>query len=787
MNHRARFLPLLAKLQRIIRRFVAVALAVSAVVVGAVEKSQEPSGLRISLRTERAGTVQLNIYRPDGALVRRLIPSQKFAAGSHQVVWDGRADDGAAVEPGEYTWRGLFHEGIGLKLCGWAANGGAMPWSVVDGKENWGGDAGVPSAVAADAQSVYLGWSLAEQGNSILACDLEGRVRWGHRRSEGASGCKALAVDDGTIYVLGGLAGVDAEGGAIYMLSAKDGKPVPWPGGAFDLKIASFWPADARTRPDKADGMAVRHGHIYLTFTSSEFLTVLNAKTGEYLQTVVGAPPGLIDVAPTQTDLPDAPGKLVDADFAVISLGGGVLGKVLFAHDPLWVVVSEFSPLEREVNITALSVIGDGAKFHRHTAFVGFGAPYHQVEARPLLHMEAFTWFAGRPGGRPLLGPWQADALRNIRSVALAADGRLWVAEGDAFPKRFTVWDTTGRQGRLVREFFGPAERGAPGGAINPLDPSLMFAQGCEWRIDRQTGRAMCLGVVTREPAAQARFGIGENGHAYLVVEQSAGALSTFERVAEGDYKLRARLYPADAEGRPVMGEVATQTIAWADENDDGQAQPGEQQSSAEVLRFHGGATLQNLALTASAPNGKERLLTVQSWSGCGAPRYDLTKGPILPSRGQVSADGGQWLSANGEQARLIRRDPGEGDPYWNSPVSVIPTADQRWCGVAKLAPPLGNVWLSSSARQPWLLVNEDGFKLAEFFQTALAIRWPKKATPGADMTSAAANHDGSLTQAADGRLYLQTGDSAYWNLEVTGLDKVKALPGGKITVPATK
>ena len=230
--------------------------------------------------------------------------------------------------------------------------------------------------------------------------------------------------------------------------------------------------------------MAVRHGHIYLSFTQSQFLTVLDAKSGDYLQTVVGAPPGMIDVAPTKSGLPDAPDKMVDADFGVVSLGGGVLGRILFAHDPFWVVTSDLAPLDREVTITALNVIGDRAKFHHHTAFVGFGAPIHQVQGRPLLDMDQTAWVAGQVGGRPLPGRGRPEGLHSIRGVALAPDGKLWVAEGDAFPKRISVWDTTGQEGKLVREFFGPADAQDAGAAINPLDPNVMFAQGCEWRID---------------------------------------------------------------------------------------------------------------------------------------------------------------------------------------------------------------------------------------------------------------------------------------------------------------
>ena len=748
----------------------------------------EKPGASVQFRTERAGLVSINLYRADGTLVRRLAQSQRFPAGAQKIAWDGHADDGTPAEPGEYTWRGLFHEGIGLKLRGWAANGGVTPWATPDGRGDWGGDAGVPSAVATDAQRVYLGWSLAEQGKAILACDLEGRIQWGHRRAEGPSGCVALCVDDGVLFVLGGLAGSGAEGGCIYRLNVKDGTPLPWPDGKLDLKIASFWPADARTRPEKADSMAVRHGHIYLTFTSSEFITVLDAKTGAYLQTVVGAPPGQIDVAPTKMDLPDAPGKLVDADFAVISLGGGVLGRVLFAHEPLWVVMSELSPVERDARINALTVIGDGAKFHRHDAFIGLGRPSHQIQAHPLLDVEKVTWAAGKEGGRPLVGPWESSALRDIRALALAADGKLWVAEGDGFPKRFSVWNTEGQQGQLVRDFYGPLESHSCGAAINPLDPDLMFAQGCEWRIDPKTGEARCLGVVTREPVESARFGVGENGRAYLVVDEARGVLSIFERVGDGDFRLRTQIHSADVDGAPAPRRRCVQTIVWADENGDGNRQPTETHSVSTALHFAAEMTLQDLALTAGTSATHPLMFSVEGWTSCGAPRYDLAAGREI-GEGQVSADGKLQLrtTAAGARPGIACHAIDEKTPRWN--LELGSAAEQSAVvGIAKLPDPLGNLWLLSRESAPWLLLNEDGFEIARFFAPdGKEIVWPKTAKPGADMTRARAGQQGGLTQAADGKLYLQAGASAAWNLEVVGLEKVRKLAGGQVVLPAPK
>ena len=131
-----------------------------------------------------------------------------FTKGEHEVKWDALTNPswtrpGEPVPPGEYTWSALTHPGLGLKLRGWAANGGVAPWDSADGKGNWGGDHGIPVTVATDSTQVYLGWNGAEAGRAVLACDLKGRVLWGNNRG-GIAGVKAVAADAGVLYVLGG-------------------------------------------------------------------------------------------------------------------------------------------------------------------------------------------------------------------------------------------------------------------------------------------------------------------------------------------------------------------------------------------------------------------------------------------------------------------------------------------------------------------------------------------------------------------------------------------------------
>lgn len=817
------------------RFFVRLCVALAPLVACAAGKTAAPHGLNVHFSTPREGYVMVNIYRADGTLVRRLEPGKTMPKGAHDLTWDGLAEDGKMAEPGDYTWKGLFHEGIGLKLRGWVGSG--VPWQTPDGKGGWGGDGGVPIAVAADDKQVYLGWSAAVENASVLACDLNGRVQWKSNRNEGPySGCKALAVDDGIVYVLGGDdhgEGGDiryARGDSIYRLNAQNGELIPWPNGEADLKIRSLWPKDRKTNPDEADAMAVRHGHIYLSFTGAQFLTVLDAKTGAYLQTVVGAPPGMIDIAPTQTELPDAPGKLSDADFGVIAMrvspdyrmrvdsqddpGNSVLGRILFAHDPFWVITSDMAGLKTDAPVTALTVVGERAKFHPRTAFVGFGAPVNQVEARPLLDAENATWVAGRRGGRALLGPWQADGLHSIRGVALAADGKLWVAEADPYPKRFSVWDTAGKQGRLVHEFFGSPQWAAPDGAINPLDPDIMVAQNCEWRIDRKTGAATCLGVIARDQIfSHAHYGIGHNGHAYLMTDYlSKGGIPIriFERLGDGDYKLRGKIYYALADGKEASVEDyysdrLRQTVFWTDKNGDGKEQPDELTVVPGLLSLDGPSYVHNLDLQYRNESGEVWALPVVGWTSCGAPQYDPEKPRKLPLHAHaVSADGKLCLvpvsdSRYGDLLGCFEVQNGR--KLWEIPatgadVSGYETKDgavrsEEFAGGSAYLPgPLKNVWAVGEWGGRWRVVTEDGFLLGHLFaRYDLGARWPAVAKPGVDLSAADSRVSGvgSVTQGKDGKVYIEAGRDAYWNLELTGLEKVKALPGGKLIVSTTK
>ena len=768
---------------------------------GLTRPQESPGFIPVAFTMPFDGSISLNIKNAQGQVVRHLLNAATFAQGKHSVKWDGLTTwswnkPGEPVAPGQYSWSALVHRGIGLKLRGWACNDGAAPWDSPDGRGNWGGDHGLPIAVAADGKQVYLAWSAAEAGKAVLACDLEGRVLWGNNRG-GISGAKALAADAGVLYVLGGLSGGSAASDSIYKLNAADGSYLNWEGAA-DLELKSVWPSDAKVRPAKATAIAARAGKLYVSFAGENVVAVLDAASGKWTG---------------QLDRP-APGALAAMNhFGIALCALGSHGKTVAAQfgDP-----ASAPPAVKEIldvsNAAALASDGDG------NLYVGTGAPDHQV--RVYSHTASDSTGAkwelrksiGAAGGRRLLGPWQPEGFRSISGLAVDALGKLWVAEADGFPKRMSVWDP--RSGKLLKEFFGPASYGALGGAVCPSDPNIMAGQGCEWRLDPQTGRARCTAVITRDGMENARFALGSNGRVYLAVAGNwafnTGPLRIYERLGEASYQIRTVIYYADTNGQelPQTGHgertKSARTLVWADANGDGQRQPGEISGADGELRFS--AWYMNLGPDLSLYSGSNQF-KLAGFTPCGAPNYDLAAPVKMPFAGLGGADGRRVLrgGAYGETHTLFAcADIATGQTLWTypdnfngvhgshnacPPVMGMIRGSYGPCGAARLAKPAGNVWAVASNVGEWHILTESGFYLTRLFEgDPMKVQWPDKAVPGVDMSRCppgmgGEDFGGSIAQGAGGRLYLQAGKTAFWNLEVTGLDTVEEIAGATLVV----
>ena len=111
--------------------------------------------------------------------------------------------------------------------------------------------------------------------------------------------------------------------------------------------------------------------------------------------------------------------------------------------------------------------------------------------------------------------------------------------------------------------------------------------------------------------------------------------------------------------------------------------------------------------------------------------------------------------------------------------------------GNALLPTPVGGIWAVNGNIGEWHLLTEDGFYLARLFQgDGFKTQWPEQAVPGTILDNVppglgGEDFGGSMRQGADGKVYIQAGKTALWNAEVTGLDTIQALSGGKLAIGA--
>ncbi|MBA3936530.1 MAG: hypothetical protein H0X38_03635 [Planctomycetes bacterium] len=749
------------------------------------------------------GYVSLNVRNAQGQVVRQLLNAAWFAKGANSVKWDGLTNTsyrrpGEAVVAGDYTWDAIWHKGLGLRLVGWASNAGKAPFDSPGG--NWGGDMGTPTGVATTGETMLLGWSGAEAGAAVVCTDLDGVVKWRHKRG-GFGGAALIAASAGIAYVYD-----PGQGNMLYRLKTADGTYSPWPGSdeAAMSAIAGL-SADVRARTAAAGADGVRlsgldaaDGKLWLTYgprtpwgaqqPSADVVVVADAGTGKALATLAVPRPGDLEIA-------------ADGRAYVLSDGTSLL-----RLDPQGgAAVPVITGL---VNATSLAIDAAGC------FYVGLGEPANQVQIFSATGKPRAT--IGKAGGRPLTGPWEKDGMRFVAGLRVDARGRLWVMESDPTPKRISVWDAA--SGAFVREFFGPTAYGAGGGAISPDDPHMLIGHGSEWRIDAETGTATCIGVFDRRDSPQARLGRGPNGHLYAAMgadQWSNGTVAIYERLSAGVWKLRTELRATKAQG------ADTGMTVWADANDDGKEQPDEVKT--HDVKLGGWVTGWYMPMTQTMIfYGSRYRLAPVSWTACGAPVYDPTASKVMAGPADAEQRGGMGarIGCGSEDGKLMVYnglygaehsdfqcwDVEHGTLAWSYPdnytgvhgghgappaaVGMIRGAYDV-VGSVKLPDPIGDLFVIATDKGEWHLLTGSGYYLSALFQPdGLKVQWPEPCIPGAIMDNTppgmgAEDFGGAIAATRDGQLYIQAGKSAFIDLKVVGLEAVQKLAAGSFAVSA--
>ncbi len=681
---------------------------------------------------------------------------------------------------GDYTWEALYHTGIGLRLRGWAGNSGPAPW------EGWGADHGNPVACASAPGWVYVGWSGGEGDKPLVAADLDGNIRWKNIRG-GIAGASLLACDGTTVFAFNSVDGYAAK--AIYRLDARTGQYTEWSDlKSTDLTIKHLW-GEEKDAPQSPSGLAAAGGRVFVTFSGRDALFVIDAKTGKVLKKLNVPKPGDVEAASS-------------TQVYVVSRGAEVLA--------LNTDTGEFKTAAK-ANLEGKDWVSALAMDKAQHLYLGIRGDHHHVQV--FGPDGKFLRTIGRKDGRALAGPWTADGMYNVSGLTVDSAGKLWVAEDDGSPRRVSIWDT--QSGAFKKELFGASAYGASGAAINPEDPYLMVGQGCEWRIDPKTGRATCLGTITRDGMDSSRFGYGSNGRLYMATTPGflrRSVVRIYERLGDANYKLRSALYPPEDKSKEMR--------FWADENDDAKEQPEEVQTyNIDLGGWFGGWYL---CMTPDMSfYGTRYKVGVTGYSSCGAPKYDLNQAVKMAGPKEGRGGMGAQMGLGSADGKLMLYNGGYGEDHTTFDCYDIASGRRLWTypnnftgvhgshravpaevgmirgaydivGTAKLPSPVGCIWVIPSNKGEWHVLTEKGFYLTRLFEgNAMKNVYPEQAVPGAilDACPPGAGEEafgGSMSQGKDGRLSVQVGHISFWNVEVGGLDSICPTPGGRITLSAS-
>lgn len=409
--------------------------------------------LKFNFQLPKEQVTSVTLVDAKGDRVRNLIRAESRPGGEVAESWDGLDDAGNVLPPGEYTWKGVYHDLLTTKYVMGVSNSGTPSYNSEDGKGAWGGDWGCPVDVCFSGERGALLWNGSEAGSGLIGIDLTGKKQWGYH-----IGGSYLATDGDWVFVY-----LDLEK-QLRAYTLRDGKQL-------NFQRGELWAEPNAGKETRCTGLAWQHGKLYVADAGANEVVEYDAKQGTILRRLsVPAPSWLTN----------------DGEGALYLLSHDTVQRLNLADGTLTCRISDHLDHAQGIAVGADGVIYVSNAGVRHNV---------SVFSKAGKYLRAI----GKRGGRALLpavvvpgnvsraraGKWDAQTLLNPRGMAVDPHGRLWVTEDDFTPKRISIWNV--KTGKLLEEKFGPCYVSTPI-TMDPADPTRAYCQNVEWNIDLDKG-----------------------------------------------------------------------------------------------------------------------------------------------------------------------------------------------------------------------------------------------------------------------------------------------------------
>ncbi|RYX84494.1 hypothetical protein EON83_09950 [bacterium] len=816
-------------------------------------KLPTPSWLQISADEIPTGPVEIKYSIPQAARVtlaiddaktgrriRTLLAAASREKGAHVEKWDGLDDEGKSVEPGQYTYKAIYHDGIRANWVMSFASPGNPTWTTSDGRGAFYGDHTAPQAVATSGEYVGLATPMGEAGQHLIGTDLNGQRLWGLANRVAFDGGRISLATNGKILWVAN----EGKESIIYRVDIATGKYTPWDIKAIDasgseyglleLKIADPPKQDSlvhevATTPVSADipkanlsGLALRDGTLAVVLTRDNKVKLLNSETGKITREFVVAEPRAVVFDAQKNPIVLSKGRLLrlTADGATPFSETNCADGFGLATDTSGNVFLSVRGSDQNVKV-----------------FSPQGKLLREI---------------GKRGGRPDIGTYDATGMRNPAGIAVDSKNHLWVTEETTNPKRTSIWDA--QSGKLIKELVGTTGYAAAG-SINPFDPTMGFSDNTVYRINLATGESHPTYSLSQSPVlnpANPQDGadlfppathnitskiIKRGDLTYIYTTGSARGANELHVTLWDGKNFRSVAHLGQVSGRDLENEWAKykhpffagqsgKIYVWIDANSDGRVQR-EELNFADV-QFEGrninlrsnywGQLPDDQGTITYMVNGgrggdavKDTLLqfSFKSVNKAGAPVYDIAHPRIFkiseplikPDEGMIlgGKDGRIYLNQNpvlsvDSSGKIIGTYPSRHvsvhgshtaraarPGYLIGPSSILGTAD--------MGGDIGEVFYLNGNLGENYLFTQDGMYIQTLFKdTRGYFDIPQQAVKGMSFDATTAGGEsfgGNFIKAANGKTYVTLGGTDARVIEVSGLNGIKRLNGTFDYTPA--